>query len=146
MKLFSVVGLLSRNGKILAVSRKTNHEDFGLPGGKIDPGESPEQALARELGEEIGITPLRFEVAFEDLDRVQDGVPRPCRTYRVLEWAGEPESKEGAAVAWVPPSRLLDRSCSFREYNRRLFHALPRLYEPLREEGIDPLFQPEPVK
>lgn len=49
--LFSVAALLFRGKQILAVSRKTNHEDFGLPGGKIDFGESPVEALVRELRE-----------------------------------------------------------------------------------------------
>lgn len=124
MTLFSVVALFLRDGKVLANSRKTDHEDLGLPGGKIDPGESPETALIRELDEEIGVVPTNFEVIFEDLDRVEGLTPKPCRTYLVSAWDGEPLSKEGTRVVWVPPGRLLEPSCMFHDYNRKLFEAI----------------------
>lgn len=126
--LFSVVGLLMQDGLVLAVSRKTDHEDLGLPGGKIDPGEAALDALDRELREEVGTGVLSAETVFEDLDRVEGAVRKPCRTYRVTSWVGVPQSREGAWVGWVPPSRLLEPSCSFRDYNRRLFDAIGLRY------------------
>lgn len=122
--LFSVVALMRQNGAILAVSRKDNHEDFGLPGGKIDPGETPEKAIAREMDEEVGCQPRVMFPVFEHLDRVEGNERRPCRCYLVLEWEGTPRAKEGALVEWVRPGRLLDPSSSFREYNRLLFEAV----------------------
>jgi mutator protein MutT len=122
--LFSVVALMRQNGAILAVSRKDNHEDFGLPGGKIDPGETPEKAIAREMDEEVGCQPRVMFPVFEHLDRVVGDKRRPCRCYLVLEWEGTPRPKEGARVEWVRPGRLLEPSCSFHEYNRKLFEAV----------------------
>jgi 8-oxo-dGTP diphosphatase len=119
--LFSVLGLLIRDGKILAVSRKDNHADLGLPGGKIDPGETPEQALIRELGQEIGVLPKEFRSIFEDLDRIVGGELRPCRTYLIETWEGEPVSLESAIIEWVYPSRLLETTHSFHQYNQKLF-------------------------
>jgi len=122
--LFSVVALMRFNGNILAVSRKDNHEDLGLPGGKIDEGETPEKAIVREMDEEIGCVPRVMFPVFEHLDRVIGNERRPCRCYLVLEWEGKPKPKEGARVEWVRPSRLLEPSCSFHEYNRKLFEAV----------------------
>jgi 8-oxo-dGTP pyrophosphatase MutT (NUDIX family) len=55
-KPFAVTAIIfSDEGSILSVSRKENHEDFNLPGGKIDKGETPLEALVRELEEETGL-------------------------------------------------------------------------------------------
>lgn len=124
MSLFSVVGLFWRGPLLLAISRKDNHEGFGLPGGKIEPGETPEKALVRECDEEVGVTLKHFGPIFDHLDRVEGNERRPCRCFAVMTWEGEPVSKEGAKVAWVHPARLLFRSCSYRDYNRALFKHL----------------------
>lgn len=123
--LFAVVGLLVHQGKVLGISRKHDHLDIGLPGGKIDPGETPEEALVRELQEETGITALDYRPVFDHLDRVDDaGNARPCRCFLVTRWHGVPVSLEGARLGWFNPIRLTAMSCSFREYNKALFHGL----------------------
>ena len=53
-----VAGILARDGKVLACRRRGDQDHAGkweFPGGKLEPGESPEQALARELREELAI-------------------------------------------------------------------------------------------
>lgn len=122
--LFSVAALLFRGKEVLAVSRKNNHEDLGLPGGKIDYGETPEQALVRELREETGVTALRFVPVFEDPCRIENGESRPARVYLVYSWEGEPQAVENAVVEWVLPERLFEPSNSFHGYNIKLFAQL----------------------
>jgi 8-oxo-dGTP pyrophosphatase MutT (NUDIX family) len=122
--LFSVTGLLVKDGLVLAVSRKNNPKDFGLPGGKIDPGETSEQALIREVKEETGLDVVAYEGVFEDKDRVENGELRPCKTYRVLSWKGELRTKETGVVCWVKPSVITDPTTSFHEYNSKLFAHL----------------------
>lgn len=124
--LFSVTALLIKDGLVLAVSRKNNPKDFGLPGGKIDPGETPEDALFREVFEETGLGVGEFWPAFEDLDRVEGGEPRPSRTYLIVSWEGELKTKESGVVKWVEPSVITDPSTSFHEYNTRLFAHLEK--------------------
>lgn len=107
-------------GEILAVSRKDNHEDLGLPGGKVDPTDATiEDAIVREVREEVGVEITRLEVVFDHPDREFQAY-----TFLVHEWRGEPKAMERAAVLWAPPARLLEPSCSFRDYNEALFKHL----------------------
>ena len=64
----AVCALIFRNRKIIAVSRKDNHSDFGLIGGKVDKGETPEEALLRETFEETGLKITGYEKIFERRD------------------------------------------------------------------------------
>lgn len=133
---YSVVALLWNEGRLLAVSRKDNHEDLGLPGGKIDPGETPEKAIHREVLEETGLRLTGLEHVFDHLDRVEGDERRPARCFKAT-WEGTIQSGETGWVGWVEPIRLLSETSTFREYNRALFlHlGLPTLIWYQRADG-----------
>ena len=83
-------GLLVRDGRLLLVHRRHDRLDFpdtwDLPGGHLEPGETPEEALIREVGEEVGVRVTRFaQVAFPDFFPAAE-----THVFRVTGWAGEP--------------------------------------------------------
>ena len=107
MKLLLVVAaaLIDADDRVLIAQRPKGKQlaDFWeFPGGKIDAGERPEQALIRELGEELGITvkeaclaPLTFAShAYEDFHLLMP-------LYVCRRWEGFVASREGQALKWV---------------------------------------------
>lgn len=110
MRRFTVVAAVIRDhrGRILVTRRPSGTHMAGLwefPGGKIEDGESPEEALGRELTEELGIEadvgrPLTFAVhREEDLEIL-------LLFYEAAIGSGEPVSLEGQEIRWVSPEEL----------------------------------------
>jgi 8-oxo-dGTP diphosphatase len=95
------------DGSVLLAERTARQISPGfweLPGGKIDPGETPAQAAARELAEEVGIESrkLRPRITYDHTFRTKRV---RLHFYDVLEWAGTPHGREGQRLAWVDPGR-----------------------------------------
>ena len=110
--LVAACALIDADGRVLLTRRPPGKPMAGLwefPGGKVEPGERPEDALIRELKEELGIevreaclSPLTF--ASHSYDDFQLLMPLwVCR-----RWDGIVKPGEGQEYAWVRPERLRD--------------------------------------
>jgi len=116
MNKISVCSLLIKDKKILGVSRKDNHSDFGLIGGKVEDNETVEQAVIRETEEETGLQ-------LEDLEKVFEA---PCKGSLCItfmaSYSGNIKTDEVHVVKWVTWEDLF--SGSFGEYNKLLHNHL----------------------
>ncbi|WP_293238318.1 Nudix family hydrolase [Paludibacterium sp.] len=101
-----VAGVLMRpDGGYMLGSRPEGKPYAGyweFPGGKVEPGESFEQALARELEEEMGIRMTRASYWLTRVHHYEHASVR-LRFFRVWEWQGEPRPLEGQRFAWMAP-------------------------------------------
>ena len=117
-------GIIEENGKVLIARRKPGRHMGGkweFPGGKIEPGESPEQSLARELDEELS---LRAHIG-EFLCRTffeADGVNLELLVYRVDSVEGKPVLHEHDEILWVRPEQLA--SFDLADSDRMVVEAL----------------------
>lgn len=104
-----VAGVITdKRGRILLSRRTPNRDMPGLwefPGGKREPGETPEAALARELDEELGI---RVTVGAPLMTVPQQYPSKRLRldVRHVVHWDGVPRGREGQALTWVSPDKL----------------------------------------
>src|SRR5580693_1778899 len=110
--LVSAVALIDADGRVLLAQRPAGKALAGLwefPGGKVNPGETPETALIRELAEELGIdvaasclAPLTFaSYSYPDFHLLMP-------LYLCRKWSGIPTAREGQRLSWVRPARLGD--------------------------------------
>jgi len=106
-----VAAVIERDAKVLIGQRKPTRQHplrWEFPGGKVEPGEAPEAALARELTEELGIQAcigpeiMRYEYQYPGRP------PILLIFYRVKEFAGEPQNLDFAQILWTPRSSLRD--------------------------------------
>ena len=112
MLLVAAVALVDVDGRVLLQQRPAGKEMAGLwefPGGKLQPGESPEAALLRELREELGIDTSESclaPIGFASHRYAKFHLLMPLFVCRV--WRGQPVAHEGQTLDWVKPARLGD--------------------------------------
>jgi 8-oxo-dGTP diphosphatase len=110
--LVAACALIDADGRILLAQRPEGKSLAGLwefPGGKVEPGETPEETLIRELEEELGIqtkeaclAPLTF--ASHTYETFHLLMP----LYVCRRFEGIPHGREGQAIKWVKPNALRD--------------------------------------
>ena len=112
--LVAAAALVDQDNRVLLAQRPVGKPMAGLwefPGGKVEDGETPEEALVRELMEELHIevcltclTPYTF--ASHRYETFHLLMP----LYICRNWEGDLTPREGQAIAWVRPQRLSDYS------------------------------------
>ena len=99
------VGALVDGGQRVLLAKRPQGTHLGghweLPGGKLEPGESPQEGLRRELDEEIGVRALQLEPLRTLVQHYPDRSLR-LHGYRVRSWEGEPVGREGQSCAGRP--------------------------------------------
>ena len=110
--LVAACALIDVDNRVLLARRPEGKKMAGLwefPGGKLNPGETPEHALIRELKEELGIDVTEaclaaFAFASHDYERFHLLMP----LFLCRRWKGTPTGLEGQALAWVRPNKLTE--------------------------------------
>ncbi|QUX96162.1 8-oxo-dGTP diphosphatase MutT [Marinomonas sp. CT5] len=118
------VGIILRDDAVFLGLRKSNQHQGGLwefPGGKCEPLESVQVALARELLEECGITVVESSF-FKKIAHDYGDKQVELHFYKVTDFSGEPEGSEGQEVTWAAISYL--SSYDFPEANRQIVSDL----------------------
>ena len=99
------VVILNNKGEVCLVSRKGDHSDFGLPGGKVDEGETYEEAAIREVKEETGLDIKNLTMIFAMHRKGRMG-----HTF-IAEYSGEidyDEKEEPHVVKWGKMQEAVD--------------------------------------
>ncbi|MEW5289690.1 8-oxo-dGTP diphosphatase MutT [Erwinia papayae] len=104
------VGIIRDKDQNIFLAKRSASSHMGnmweFPGGKIEAGETPEQALKRELHEEIGIEVVSA-VAWDRSEHADSQLQVTLHFFIVEEWQGEPWGREGQPQRWVAQRDLV---------------------------------------
>jgi 8-oxo-dGTP diphosphatase len=125
--MLQVVAAIFENGGRILICQRTARQSHALqwefPGGKVEPGETPGQALTRELSEELGVT----DAAGREIERYRFAYPgkHPIELifFRVTRYTGEPRNLIFEETRWEPRAnlRLFDFVEGDRDFLERLY-------------------------
>ena len=117
-----VLGLLfDETGNLLIAKRQDYDNLWEIPGGKIESDETPQQAIIRELEEELGIAVLQL-VALEGFSHDYDGVCFHFSVFHILQYRGQVHGAEGQLIQWVAKDQL--QNFPFPPANKKLFKII----------------------
>ncbi len=117
--------VLGPNHTVLGVSRRGRPTEFGLPGGKIEPGETSRQAAVRETLEETGLVVRIVQKVYAGMCLGKGEIPHYTTYYLATAagWAGP--TKENGKVAWISWETLFEGP--FGISNRAVYEALQEI-------------------
>jgi 8-oxo-dGTP diphosphatase len=119
-----VTALIRKGDKVLVGQRPVGHSLAGhweFPGGKIEKNESPEEALARELREELGIEADIGTLKLASSHTYgETGIV--IMFYEVLFWKGEPKTVHHMELRWIEPEEL--KTLNIPDANRKILDRL----------------------
>jgi len=113
------VVILNKDGEVLAVSRKHDHNDFGLVGGKVDEGETLIEAIIRETKEETGLTIYKKDL-IQIFSMHRDNYMG--YTYLIDKYDGEIETDEPHVVKWTTFDEIIRKT--FGKWNKMVAESL----------------------
>lgn len=119
MRKAAVTLIVNSEGLILGVSRRNDPTKFGLPGGKVEDNETPEEAAARETKEETGINVHSSDNIFLRVEprHSPEGQDFLTYCYYAITWDGTPQNSEEGVVKWLTAKELIGENGAFAEYN-----------------------------
>jgi len=121
--------LVDPAGRVLLQRRRPGRHMAGLwefPGGKVEPGEAPEAALARELAEELGIEAQRDDLRPACFASAPNGAAHMLLLlYLCRRWRGDPAPLDASALQWASPAEM--RGLDMPPADRPLIDLLERL-------------------
>jgi 8-oxo-dGTP diphosphatase len=110
MLLVAAAALVDADGRVLICQRPEGKQLAGLwefPGGKVEAGESPQGALARELKEELGVAVAEADMqAFSFASHAYEKFHLLMPVFMIRRWEGEAEALEGQKLAWVSAAEI----------------------------------------
>jgi 8-oxo-dGTP diphosphatase len=97
-----------RNGAILLIRKKRGlgAGKINGPGGRFEPGETPQQCAIREVQEELKVTPLGLRLCGENRFQFIDGYSIHVHVFSAADCQGEPKETEEATPLWVPVDEI----------------------------------------
>lgn len=122
------VGVIVRRQQILLALRSSKQHQGGkweFPGGKVEPGETVQQALTRELQEEVAISVTQCS-AFMQLEYAYPEKTVLLDIHLVTGFDGEPEGREGQPLRWVAIAEL--GSIEFPDANQPIVERIQQYF------------------
>jgi 8-oxo-dGTP diphosphatase len=105
------IAIVQNKQKKILISRRQQGQHLAgkweFPGGKVEENEPLEQAMIRELKEEVGLTATEFQL-FDSLNFQYDALSLTLHFYLVTDFSGEAHSLEGQEIRWVKVSELIE--------------------------------------
>ena len=125
------VMLIIKDGLILGISRRNDKTKWGVPGGKVDAGETSQQAAIRETKEETGIIVNDCILIYERVEPADgpNGIDFHAYCYYATDWEGTPSTSEEGEVEWLTVRKLTHHdSAAFAEYNTKTLDVFKTMF------------------